>query len=222
MNNRFPELEWLCRDYMTDEVPLITLAVTQEEIEEERAKQADIFTDGYLETVCLYRKLALEMLNHNVFLMHASVIEVDGEGYAFLAHSGTGKTTQTRLWLEHFGSRARVINGDKPLIRMMPDGTFVAYGTPWCGKEGMGCNASVPLKALFLLERSTVPTCEPADQEYSIDHLFHQLLMPENPEQMMLLLDMVDKSVETIPSYRLRCDMTFDSVVAAYNAAKSA
>ena len=131
MNNRFPELEWLCRDYMTDEVPLITLAVTQEEIEEERAKQADIFTDGYLETVCLYRKLAPEMLNHNVFLMHASVIEVDGEGYAFLAHSGTGKTTQTRLWLEYFGSRARVINGDKPLIRMMPDGTFVAYGTPW-------------------------------------------------------------------------------------------
>ena len=46
--------------------------------------------------------------------------------------------------------------------------------------------------------------------------------MPENPAQMMLLLDMVDKSVETIPSYRLRCDMTFDSVVAAYNAAKSA
>ena len=55
MNNRFPELEWLCRDYMTDEVPLITLAVTQEEIEEERAKQADIFTDGYLESVCLFR-----------------------------------------------------------------------------------------------------------------------------------------------------------------------
>ena len=216
MNNRFPELEWLCRDYLTDEDPLITLAVTQEEIEEERAKQADIFTDGYLETICLYRKLALEMLNHNVFLMHASVIEVDGEGYAFLAHSGTGKTTQTRLWLEHFSDRARVINGDKPLIRVMPDGTFVAYGTPWCGKEGMGCNASVPLKALFLLERSTVPACEPADQEFSIDRLFHQLLMPEKPEQMMLLLDLVDKLVETVPCYRLRCDMTDDSVTVAY------
>ena len=220
MNNRFPELEWLCRDYVTDEDPLITLSVTQAEIEEERAKQADIFTDGYLETICLYRKLALEMLNHNVFLMHASVIEVDGEGYAFLAHSGTGKTTQTRLWLEHFGARARVINGDKPLIRVMPDGTFVAYGTPWCGKEGMGCNASVPLKALFLLERSTVPICEPADQEYAVDRLFHQLLMPEKPEQVMLLLDMVDKLVETVPCYRLRCDMTGHSVVAAYDAAK--
>lgn len=216
LNNRFPELEWLCRDYVTDEDPLITLAVTQEEIEEERAKQADIFSDGYLETVCLYRKLALEMLKCDVFLMHASVIEVDGEGYAFLAHSGTGKTTQTRLWLEHFGPRARVINGDKPLIRVMPDGTFAAYGTPWCGKEGMGCNALVPLKALFLLERATVPACEPAEQEYSIDRLFHQLLMPEKPEQVMLLLDLVDRLVETVPCYRLQCDMTDDSVTVAY------
>lgn len=216
MNNRFPELESLCREYVTGESPKIVLSATQEEIEEERSKQADIFTDGYLETICLYRKLALEMLKCDVFLMHASVIEVDGEGYAFLAHSGTGKTTQTRLWLEHFGHRARVINGDKPLIRMSADGFFVAYGTPWCGKEGMGCNASVPLKALFLLERSTVPTCEPADQEFSIDRLFHQLLMPEDPEQMMQLLDMVDKLVETVSCYRLRCDMTDDSVIAAY------
>jgi len=214
--NRYPDLAFLCRGYETEEPALITLSVTQGEIEEERSKQADIFTDGYLETVCLYRKLALEMLHHGVFVMHASVIEVDGEGYAFLAHSGTGKTTQTRLWLEHFGDRARVINGDKPLIRLTEEGSFVAYGTPWCGKEGMGCNASVPLKALFLLERSAVPTCEPADQEYSIDRLFHQLLMPDHPEQMMRLLDMVDKLVETVPCYRLRCDMTDDSVIAAY------
>ena len=220
MNNRFPELEWLCRGYETEEAPLTDLSVTREEIEEERTKQADIFSDGYLETVCLYRKLSLEMLKYDVFLMHASVIEVDGEGYAFLAHSGTGKTTQTRLWLEYFTDRARIINGDKPLIRVMEDGTFVAYGTPWCGKEGMGCNASVPLKALFLLERSTAPTCGPADQEYSIDRLFHQLLMPEHPEQMMQLLTMVDKLVETVPCYRLRCDMTEASVVAAFNAAR--
>lgn len=221
LDNRFQDLERMCQGYETDEKPLIRLSVSREEIEAERAMQADIFTDGYLETICLYRKLALEMLKHNVFIMHASMIEVDGEGYAFLAHSGTGKTTQTRLWMEHFGSRARVINGDKPLIRIEKNGDswqFIAYGTPWCGKEGMGCNASVPLKALFLLERSLEPTCEPASQEYTIDRLFHQMLMPENPERMLLLLDMVDKLVETVPCYRLLCDMTEVSVEKAYTA----
>lgn len=223
MNNRYPELEVLCRDYLTDAAPAITLSVSEKEIEAERAKQAEIFTDGYLETVCLYRKLALEMLGYDVFLLHASVVEVDGEGYAFLAHSGTGKTTQTRLWLKHFGPRARIINGDKPLVRAFPDGNgwkFVAYGTPWCGKEGLGCNAAVPLKALFLLERAAVPSCEPASQEFSVDRLFHQLLMPEEPEQMMQLLDLADRLVETVPCYRLRCDMTDASVLAACHAAR--
>lgn len=223
MDNRFAELEYLCHGYETEKQPEMILSVSREELDRERQSQTYEFSDGYLESVCMYRKMALAMLQHHVFIMHASVVDVDGEGYAFLAHSGTGKTTQTRLWLEYFGSRARVINGDKPLIRVVPDGDgwkFVAYGTPWCGKEGMGCNASVPLKALFLLERSTVPCCEPADQEYSIDRLFHQLLMPEDPGRMMQLLDMVDRLVETIPCYRLQCDMTQHSVSAAYEAAK--
>jgi len=223
LDNRYPDLEQLCRGYETQEPPQMVLSVTPEEIAEEGRCQTYTFSNGYLETVCLYRKLALEMLQYDVFIMHASVIEVDGEGYAFLAHSGTGKTTQTRLWLEHFGSRARVINGDKPLIRMRSHGdscTFTAYGTPWCGKEGMGCNTSVPLKAMFLLERAPEPSCIPAEQEYSIDRLFHQLLMPERADQMEQLLTMADRLIESVPCYLLRCNMKTESVIAAYEAAQ--
>lgn len=219
MDNRYPDLEILCRGYETGEAPQLFLRVTPEEIETERRSQTYAFSDGYLETICMYRRLALEMLQYNVFIMHASVVEVDGEGYAFLASSGTGKTTQTRLWLEHFGSRARVINGDKPLVRMTPQGEFVAYGTPWCGKEGMGCNTSVPLKALFLLERAEKPGCEPASQEYSIDRIFHQLLLPERFDQMDILLTIADRLIETVPAYILRCNMTLNSVKTAYEAA---
>ena len=219
--NRFPDLGYLCAGYETEEAPRIELSVTQEELDKERAQQTYAYSDGYLETVCSYRKLALEVLEHQTFLLHASILEVDGEGYGFLAPSGTGKTTQTRLWLAHFGNRARVINGDKPLVRMVPDGDgwkFMAYGTPWCGKENMGCNAAVPLKKMFLLERSEVPACEPATQEFMIDHLFHQLLIPKQPEQMLLLLSMVNALLETVPFYRLQCDMTDRSVVVAYEA----
>jgi len=221
MNNRFPDLEVLCRGYETEEEPIIILSVTQEEIEYERSKQADIFSDGYLESVCLYRKLAYEILRYDTFLLHASVLEVDGNGYGFMAPSGTGKTTQTRLWLQHFGDRARVINGDKPLVRVMKDSgstEFVAYGTPWCGKEKLSCNASVPLKALFLLERALEPSCELASQEYSVDHIFHQLLMPQAFEQMELLLSMIDVMIETVPVYVLRCNMKEESVVTAWEA----
>ena len=102
MNNQYPDLEILCQEYLTEEQAKIFLSVSRDELETERSMQDESFSDGYLETVCMYRKLALEALAHQVFVLHASVLEVDGEGYAFLAPSGTGKTTQTRLWLEHF------------------------------------------------------------------------------------------------------------------------
>ena len=223
MDNRFPDLAHLCAGYETDEETNIHISVSDEELEMERRAQIYDFPVGYLETVCMYRKLALEMLKHDVFIMHASVLEVDGEGYAFLAPSGTGKTTQTRLWLEHFGDRARVVNGDKPLIRVEQDGEgwkFIAYGTPWNGKEGMGCNASVKLKALYMLERAPEPECVPAPEAYSIDRLFRQMLMPEKQEQMEMLLSMADRLIESLPVYILRCNMKTESVIAAYEAAQ--
>ena len=40
----------------------------------------------------------------------------------------------------------------------------------------------------------------------------------ERKSRALQLLDMVDRLVETVPCYLLRCDMTFHSVLAAYNA----
>ena len=213
-----------CRDYLCyEEKSAFRVAVSEAEVRAFLMESARPMTPPEAESHLIYRQICRSMPDYGVFLLHAAVIEMDGRGYAFSARRGVGKSTHASRWQTHFAGRATVINGDKPLIRMAPEGDgwqFIAYGTPWCGKEGMGCNASVPLKALFLLERSTVPTCEPVDQEYSIDRLFHQLLMPEDPEQMMQLLTIVDKLVETVPCYRLRCDMTDDSVLAAYHASR--
>lgn len=219
--NRYPDLEQLCRGYETDLPPALTIQVSDEELAAEREKQVEDFPDGYLEKVCCYRKAANQLLDRNIFLLHASVVALDGEGYAFLAASGVGKTTQTRLWQEHFGQRLCVINGDKPLIRMVgEEGTlhFEAYGTPWQGKEGMGCNASVPLKAIFFLRRSETVSTFPATHEQKVDLLFRQLLMPKEPERMVRLMDMADKLVTTLPFYILNCDMTEKSVLCAYQA----
>ena len=222
-DNRFPDLTDLCRGFETDLTPDFSIRVSEEELEEERRQQGDVFSDGYLETVCSYRKAANQLLDKDVFVMHASVVAMDAEGYAFLAPSGVGKTTQTRLWQQHFGHRLRVINGDKPLIRMVRNGEsvrFDAYGTPWRGKEGMGCNASVPLKAIFFLNRSSVPHVMIASPGQKVDLLFRQLLMPRQPERMLRLLDMADKLVSTVPFYMLHCDMTENSVLCAYQAVK--
>lgn len=217
-DNRYPDLEHLCRGFETELPPELTIAVSDAELAEERGKQGEVFSDGYLETVCCYRKAANRLLDKDVFVMHGSVVELDGEGYAFLAPSGVGKTTQTRLWQQHFGERLRVINGDKPLIRM-ESGGFCAYGTPWRGKENLGCNASVPLRAIFFLNRSDTPSAVPAGHEQVVERLFRQLLLPKEADRMVRLLDMADRLVSTLPFYMLNCDMTERSVLCAYQAA---
>lgn len=221
--NQYPELARLCRGYETELPPAFRISVSAGELEQERRQQPGDFSNGYLETVCSYRQAANRLLERNVFVMHASVVALDGEAYAFLAPSGVGKTTQTRLWQQYFGRRLQVINGDKPLIAMECQGQsiqFRAYGTPWRGKEGLGCKASAPLKALFFLRRSDTPGAAPAGHAQCVELLFRQLLLPKEPEGMLRLLEMADKLIDTVPFYILDCDMTERSVLCAYRAAK--
>ena len=161
-----------CRDYVLfsqretiEEWPVdFDVAVTRSDIDFERDKSAAEdrkecipvrhFTDEYLETLAVYRKIAEQLLSYDTILFHGSVIAVDGEGYLFTAKSGTGKSTHARLWRENFGDRAVMVNDDKPLLRITKDGV-IAYGTPWDGKHRLSANTSVPLKGICILERAT-------------------------------------------------------------------
>lgn len=115
------------------------IATTQYDIDFEREKSAREdtkegipirqFSDAYLETLAVYRKIADYLLSCDTLLFHGSVIAVDGEGYLFTAKSGTGKSTHTRLWREYFGERAVIVNDDKPLLHITDSGV-TAYGTP--------------------------------------------------------------------------------------------
>ena len=46
MDNRFPDLAYLCAGYETEEEPVIRLSVTQEEIDRERSMQPFEFPEG--------------------------------------------------------------------------------------------------------------------------------------------------------------------------------
>ena len=81
--------------------------------------------------------------------MHASVIAHEGRGYLFLAKSGTGKSTQSRMWLRCIEG-AKLLNDDNPAIRIA-DGRPLVFGTPWSGKTPCWRNLSVPVKALVRL-----------------------------------------------------------------------
>lgn len=85
-------------------------------------------------------------------LIHASVVVDQKYGYAFLGKSGTGKSTHSRLWVNHIPN-VSLLNDDNPAIRII-NGRVVIYGTPWSGKTKCYIADSRPLKGLVRLKQA--------------------------------------------------------------------
>ena len=66
-------------------------------------------------------------------LMHASVARQGGYGYAFIAKSGTGKSTQVSNWLKYIPG-CDMMNDDNPVVRVVDEGCCIE-GRPWRGKS---------------------------------------------------------------------------------------
>lgn len=205
------------------------IVVTQSDINFERDKSAAedrkegipirYFTDEYLETLAVYRKIAEQMLSYDTILFHGSVIAVDGEGYLFTAKSGTGKSTHTRLWRETFGDRAVMVNDDKPLLRITKEGV-TAYGTPWDGKHRLSTNTSVPLKGICILERAAenhiikLDTKEQLRSAYPM--IVQQTHKSSNPANARKTMELIDRLMAALPIYRLSCNMEHAAAKVAY------
>ena len=221
IQNRYPYLENLCKDYVADfKKADIFVTVSETDIANEIIKSTlpTPPTPGYAEAIAAFRAIAMELPRFDAFVFHAAVIGYKGKGYAFSAPSGTGKTTHARLWLQAFDG-AEVVNGDKPILRFM-NGELMAFGTPWCGKEKMQKNKSVPLTALGFIERSRTNSVKPLDHAETLLRLYSQILMPKKRDDAMHFLDLLDRMVQTIPAYIVACNMQTDAALVAYRGMK--
>ncbi|GEM_PF-5547517 len=83
----------------------------------------------------------------DALLVHSSCVIFEGRAAVFLAMDDGGKTTAACLC-----SGGRVLSDDQVLFRKQPDGSWLAYGTPWTTFEPNTGNAAPG--AFFLLEKS--------------------------------------------------------------------
>lgn len=216
---------FLC-DYLTDEEPAFTCEITddllnrihQEMIAEDR-KNGEVreYSPRLLENNAIHAALAQKLVNYDVLLMHGSAVCVDGQAYLFTAASGTGKSTHARLWREVFGERAFMINDDKPLLRIEGDQVMV-YGTPWNGKHHLGRNVCAPLQAIAYLNRADENRTERMSSAEAYPVLVRQAYSSTVPAVMRRILDMEKYMVQTVPFYRLWCNMEQEAVCAAWHA----
>lgn len=217
----------LCAAYSSpDPEPNLAVTTSQADIDFELEKSrreaalegipAPRCSDAYLETLAVYRQIAERLPAYDTVLFHGSCVAVDGVGYLFTAKSGTGKSTHTRLWRELLGDRAVMINDDKPLIRIADDGAVI-YGTPWDGKHRLSTNASVPLRAICILERSEANRIEPINTREAYPMLLQQVYRPADAEAMRKTLTLIDRLGRTVRLWRLNCNMDIESARLAYD-----
>jgi len=221
----FSETKSFCRDYLTNECPAFEVELTSEDILSERRhnerqialegfSQAD-YTDEYLETLALYRKITALLVDYGVLLFHGAVMAAEGKAYLFTAKSGTGKTTHCRLWLDNIPN-CHILNGDKPLL-LFKENTVYACGTPWMGKENFGTNEILPLAGLCILERSETNHIEriPFAEAYPI--LLMQTHISDGTNKLLKTIRIL-KNLEAIALYRLGCNMDTEAAFVSYHA----
>lgn len=90
-------------------------------------------------------------LLHSAVSLHSSTVVKDGMAYMFMGRSGTGKSTHSRLWIEHLG--AALLNDDNPIVRIV-DGKALVYGSPWSGKTPCYKDKSAPIAAMVRLAQA--------------------------------------------------------------------
>lgn len=213
-------IESMCREYLTEVAPMFCVRASEEHKEKLRnyfLGFSEVFSDDYLESVAISECIADEVFNYDAAVFHAALISFDGQGVAFAAPSGTGKSTHIKLWRRLFGSRVECINGDKPLF-LFRDGKFFGAGTPWCGKENWGCNKTVPLKAVCFIERAEQNSISPLTENREImSRLFLQLMMPEEQRLMVKYLEFANKMIKNVPFFLLRCNIDIGAARVAHD-----
>lgn len=147
---------------------------------------------------------AYATVERHTLLLHASLVRYQDLGYAFIAKSGTGKSTQVAMWLRCIPG-CDLMNDDNPIVRMV-DGEAWIYGSPWSGKTPCYRNVRARLGAITRIERS---------QENFVERLlpvqaFASLLpscssMKWDAPRYGKLCDTVSRVIEATSIYTLHC-----------------
>ncbi len=110
---------------------------------------------AYAEYVLSCSYICDALMRRNRMVFHGASFLWNNKIFIFSAPSGTGKTTQLKLWESLYGEEIIIQNGDKPILEVCSNGEVMVHSSPWKGKEDIGRDDIVaPLGGIILLRQS--------------------------------------------------------------------
>ena len=199
-----------CKEFLSSGKPDFSVQTTEKKIDNEIASVDFNPHRGYAESICIYREIAETLPKYNRCVFHGAVLEYDKSGYMFTAPSGTGKTTHIMLWKKFLGDKCEIVNGDKPILHI-EENKVTAYATPYAGKENYHNHSSARLKGICLIKRGEENKIERVNAGEYISEIVPQIYMPNQPEQAIKTLELLDMLIKAVPLYVLHCDISEDA-----------
>lgn len=203
-----------CEAYLYNGETKPSIVVSEEKYRRDRYPNVSDELIAYMESGYQFYK---ELVNFNGFYMHSSAVVLDGKAYLFSGFSGAGKSTHTRNWLKMFGDKAVIINDDKPALRLV-DGKWYAYGTPWCGKDGINQNLKAPVAGVcFLVKATDNKIRRLGDFEATQKILGQTIYKFQNAQTLDKMLGLLDLFLKEIPIYEMENLPNEDAVRLSYS-----
>ena len=127
-----------------------------------------------LEMFCRMLPMRAILLRFHTLFLHAAQVSLKGTGILFTAPSGTGKTTQAKLWKKY--RNGQIVCSDRTLARKI-NGVWKTYGYPLDGSEPVRSGEVNRLGCIVLLRQDAVCRIERLRPAKAVGSLMQQAVM---------------------------------------------
>ncbi len=205
-----------CSNFIVEDNPDFNIAMTQEDLDNERTESSTGKVYVNEEISALYRRIANVFVEENIAVLHGSSFKVGGYAFLVAAKSGTGKSTHVNLLNQLLKDEFEYINDDKPLLKVN-ENELRLYSSPWNGKEKRGNNISAPLKAIIFLNRGITNSYRKLDNKEEVYfRLLNQIYLPKEKSKRENALKIMDIILKRINFYEINVNMDISSAEMTY------
>ncbi len=143
------------------------------------------------------------MLEQSRLILHACCVDTNFGGILFSGISGIGKSTQGDLWCTQ--ERARLINGDRPILYQSDEGWY-ACGSPYAGSSQCYVNEQTKIRAIVMLAQSRTCSIRRLERSEAFRKMYPQLTVSSwNAESIHRACSLLEQLIEKIPVYEMAC-----------------
>ena len=194
---------WLYCQSHGNAIPCVTASPDYQDIRTYTIDGSDEEMRGAITRFLLRTAFECRFCYEGIVSLHAACVELDGFAVAFTGHSGLGKSTRAKAWVDGLG--AQWISGDRPAIRLEKQRS-TACGVPWDGKEQIFRDVEKPLKCIMEVRRSQANYVRRLSEEQARQLIMQQSFVPMwDTDAAVMAMANVRKLVRQTPIYRVFC-----------------